>query len=166
MPKENKTTDIVQQSTKLTGFNSVQEMMDWAEKVIDSGLLPDSISEPEQVMTIVQHGRELGLTPHISLNNIHVIAGRPTVGASMLGALLKKAGVEWVIEKDFEPVDGDKENKITTYKFMWRSRVTNEVLYVTHSVTWKQLILAGYTSKQNYKTFPKEMMRARCLSSN
>lgn len=166
MSKENKTTEIVQQSTKLTGFNSVQEMMEWAEKVIDSGLLPDNISEPEQVMTIVQHGHELGLKPHIALNNIHVIAGRPTVGASMLGALLKRAGVEWVIDKDFEPVEGDRENKITTYKFSWKSRVTGEVITVSHSVTWKQLILAGYTSKSNYKTFPKEMMRARCLSSN
>lgn len=167
MAEKNQKTDQAASAaiTKLGNFNSVQEMMEWAERVIDSGLLPDSISEPEQVMTIVQHGKELGLTPHIALNNIHVIAGRPTVGASMLGAMLKKAGVEWIITRDFEQVEGDKENKMTTYKFMWKSRVTGGVLTVEHSVTWKQLILAGYTTKSNYKTFPKEMMRARCLSS-
>jgi hypothetical protein len=33
----------------------------------------------------------------------------------------------------------------------------------THSVTWAQMQLSGYTDKDNWKKYPKEMMRARCL---
>lgn len=153
--------------TKLAGHESVEEMLKWAETVIESGLLPDAISLPEQVITIVQHGKELGLSPHIALNNLHVIAGRPVVSSSMLGALLKRRNVEWIVEEDFTTIDledGDKDKR-TTYLFFWKSKVDGNTLSTTHSITWRQMEVAGYTGKNNWKKYPKEMMRARCLSS-
>jgi hypothetical protein len=153
--------------TKLSGFESIEEMKEWAETIIESGLLPDSISEPEQVITIVQYGKELGLTPHSALNNLHVIAGRPVISASMLGALLKRAKKEWIITEDFVTIDtaDGKSDKRTTYKFYWKSEITGKVMEAEHSITWRQMDVAGYTSKHNWQKYPKEMMRARCLSS-
>lgn len=158
---------IANEEVKLKNFSSVDEMMKWADTIIEGGLLPDSISEPEQVITIVQHGQELGLTPHIALNNLHVIAGRPVVSSSMLGALLKKRNVEWIIEQDFETYTGPDgvEDKKTTYKFYWKSKVVDKVMEATHSITWRQMEVAGYTTKHNWGKYPKEMMRARCLAS-
>lgn len=156
-------TDLA--ATKLDNFKSIEEMKKWATTIIDSGLLPQSIEEPEQVITIVQHGKELGLTPHIALNNIHVIAGRPVVSSSMLGAMLKKHGVEWIIEEDFATFKQDgNSGKRTTYKFFWKSKITGTVLDTTFSITWAQMEIAGYTEKHNWKKYPKEMMRARCLT--
>jgi len=159
---------------KLDSFTSVDEMLKWASIVIDSGLLPNSITEPEQVLTIVQHGKELGITPHISLNNIHVISGRPTLSSAMLGSLLKKRGVEWVWDEDFNTIRTDKgeaetapdgsANRRTTIHFFWKSNITERVMETTHSVTWAQMVLAKYTNKDNWNKYPKEMMRARCLS--
>lgn len=135
---------VLNDQTKLTGFESVEEMMKWAETIIESGLLPDAISLPEQVLTIVQHGRELGLTPHIALNNLHVIAGRPVVSSSMLGALLKRRKVEWIITEDFATVDvGDEKDKRTTYKFYWKSKVDESTMTASHSITWRQMEIAG-----------------------
>ena len=34
----------------------------------------------------------------------------------------------------------------------------------TFSVTWAQMALAGYTTKQNWEKYPKEMLRARSLA--
>jgi hypothetical protein len=93
--------------TKLNDFSNVEEMKKWATIVIDSGLLPSAITEPEQVITIVQHGKELGLSPHIALNNIHVISGKPTLSHTMLGTLLKRKGVEWTWDEDFESIIGE-----------------------------------------------------------
>lgn len=160
--KNEKVINNIVSPTKLSGFNTVEEMKVWADTIIESGLLPDSISEPEQVIVIVQHGRELGLTPHVALNNIHIIAGRPVVSSSMLGALLKRAGVEWKITKDFV---AEEEDRVTSYVFYWKSKITDGVMEAEHSITWKQMTLAGYTSKHNWNKYPKEMMRARCLSS-
>lgn len=166
------------QITKLNHFQSVEEMKAWAMTVLDSGLLPASIKTPEEVITIVQHGKELGLSPHISLNNIHVIAGRPTLSSSMLGALVKKSGIEFTWPEDYEMLF-DKEgnpsllnpddpnsspNRRTTIEFQWISKVTGGVMKARHSVTFAQMTIAGYTTKENWQRFPKEMMRARCLA--
>ena len=136
--------------------------------------MPSSISEPEQVITIIQHGKELGLTPHTALNNINVIQGRPTLSSTIIGSLLKKRGIEWVWDEDFNPIlnedktpettpSGDK-NRRTTIHFYWQSTVTNRVMDTAFSVTWAQMDIAGYTSKDNWKKYPKEMLRARCLA--
>jgi hypothetical protein len=163
---KNKTTDLALTTTKLDGFTNVEEMLRWASTVIESGLLPDSIGAPEQVLTIVQHGKELGLTPHVALNNIHVIAGRPVVSSTMLGAMLKRRGIEWIINEDFATIEGPdgSVDKRTSYKFYWKSPITDRVMETSFSITWKQMEVAGYTTKQNWQKYPKEMMRARCLA--
>jgi len=164
-------------STQLTaqGFTSLEAAKKWAQERIDSGLLPANISEPEQVLTIIQHGNELGLSPMIALNNVNVIQGRPTLSSTIIGALLKRRGIEWVWDEDFEVVkdkDGNPGktpsggvNRRTTIHFYWKSKVTNMVMEAKHSVTWSQFEISGYTTKQNWERYPKEMMRARCLSS-
>jgi hypothetical protein len=53
--------------TKLENFNNYEELKRWANFAINSGLLPESIETPEAAMTIVQHGKELGLSPFVSL---------------------------------------------------------------------------------------------------
>jgi hypothetical protein len=160
------TTDLALTNTKLDSFANVEEVLQWAKNVLESGLLPDSIQTPEQVLTIVQHGKELGLTPHIALNNIHVIAGRPVVSSTMLGAMLKRRKIEWLIDEDFVTIEGPTgdADKRTSYKFFWKSPVTDRVMETVFSITWKQMEIALYTTKQNWQKYPKEMMRARCLA--
>lgn len=147
---------------KLGGFSNMEEALSWANIAIESGLLPDSISSPEQVVTIVQHGKELGLSPHIALNNLHVIAGRPVISSAMLGALLKRSGIEWDIVDDLRTLEDGKQ--VTTYRFYWKSKLTEKVREGDFTISWAQMQLAGYTEKANWKKYPKEMMRARCLA--
>ena len=154
-------TDGEQALTKLGDFSNVEEMKKWALMVIDSGLMPHSITEPEQVITIVQHGQELGLSPHVAINNIHVISGRPTLSSAMLGALLKRRGIEWVWDEDFAIVKDDKgeaevapdgaANRRTTLRFYWKSEVTDRVMETTFSVTWAQYVISAYTDKPNWQ---------------
>jgi hypothetical protein len=165
---------IVADLTKLEGFTTVQDMKAWAISAIDSGLLPNSITDPEQVMVIVQHGKELGLTPFIAIQNINVISGKPVLSSSMLGALMKRRKIEWIWDEDFVIVKNDKgENEVapdgqanrrTTIHFYWKSDVTNRVMEATFSVTWAQFVLAGLTKKDNWIKLPKNMLRSRCIS--
>ncbi len=112
----------------------------------------------------MQTGKELGLNPMTSLNNIHVIKGRTVISAAMLGAMLKREGYEFVFTEDFSKED-NPDNPQTTVKFIWLSKVlAGERMEATHTVTWNQMAVAGYTSKQNWEKYPKEMMRARCLA--
>jgi hypothetical protein len=153
MKEKTQTTSLAITDTKLDNFGNIEELLQWSNKILESGLLPDSISTPEQVLTIVQYGKELGLTPIIALNNIHVISGRPVVSSTMLGAMLKNRGIEWTIEEDFATIDApDKSaDKRTMYRFFWKSPVTERVMETTFSITWKQMEVAGYTTKQNWQ---------------
>jgi hypothetical protein len=174
MKKEVQVSNLETSLTKLDGFTSVEDMKKWATAAIDSGLLPHSITEPEQVMVIVQHGKELGLSPFVAINNIHVISGRPTVSSAMLGSLLKKRDVEWTWDEDFVLVKNDKgevevapdnaPNRRTTIHFYWKSKVTDRVMEAPFSVTWAQFVLSDLVKRDNWKKMPKEMMRARCLA--
>ena len=153
--------------TKLEGFTTIEDMKKWAVTVIDSGLLPHTITEPEQVITIVQHGKELGLTPHISLNNINVISGKPTLSSTILGSLLKRRKIEWVWDEDFVTIkdNNDEEerasngalNRRTTIHFYWKSSITNRVMEAKFSVTWAQFVLSGLVTRDNWKKMPKEI---------
>jgi hypothetical protein len=85
----------------------------------------------------------------------------------MLGTLLKRHGVEWTWDEDFETItgeDGKPEkmgdgtvNKRTTIHFYWKSKITGKVMETTFSVTWAQMVLSGFTSKENWKRMPKEI---------
>lgn len=165
MTEKSKSTSL--ELTKFEDFKSVEELSQWATKIIDSGLLPNAVSEPEQVLSIVQHGKELGITPFIALNNIHVISGRPTLSSAMIGSLLKRRGIEWTWDEDFIPVKNDNgevetigdgsPNRRTTIHFYWKSTITERLMETTHSITWAQMALAGYLTKDNWKKYPKEI---------
>lgn len=165
--KEVATIDKQADLTKLDNFSSLEEMKQWATAIIDSGVLPNSITEPETVITIVTHGKELGLSPMIALHNIHVISGRPTLNSTMLGALLKRNGIEWTWDNDYDLVedkDGKQEiapdgnpNRRTTIKFRWKSIVSDEVIGDDFSVTWAQFCLSGLVEKDNWVRMPKEI---------
>lgn len=166
MKEKTQTTSVAITETKLDNFGNVGELLQWANTILESGLLPDNISTPEQVLTIVQHGKELGLKPHIALNNIHVIAGRPVVSSAMLGAMLKRRGIEWIIPEDFATIDAPdgSPDKRTTYKFFWKSSVTDRPMETSFSITWRQMQVSGYTEKRAWGLYPKELMRARCMA--
>ena len=142
-------------------ITDTKAMLEWAENRIESGLLPESITEPEQVLTILQQGKELGLQPITALNNINVIKGKPVLSSTIMGALLKKHGVEWIWEEDFADILDTKGNptgnKRTTIRFFWISEKLKREMNANFSVTWKQFELAGYTEKDNWQRMPKEI---------
>lgn len=132
------------------------------EILLNSGAIPKALNTPEKLMTVVQTGKEFGLAPMVSINNINVIEGKTCLSAALLGALLKRANIEWIWTKDHSV---ESEKIVTELKFRYKSILDNSVIEQSWSVTWGQFQLAGYTEKPNWKKYPKEMLRSRCLSS-
>jgi len=137
------------------------DSMEEIQTLIESGLLPSSLGTPERVLTVLQTGRELGMSPMQAFNNIHVIGGRPVISSAMMGALLSRSGVDFDYTKDFV-TEGDKI--ITELEFEYYNDRLKKTKKKVFSITWKQMEVAGYTEKQNWTKYPKEMMRARCMS--
>lgn len=135
------------------------------EILIESGALPANIDTVEKAMAIIQMGKELGLPAMVAINNINMIQGRTVISSTMLGAMLKNRNIEWTWLKDHAVEEnGDDIRIVTELEFEWISKVTKRPKSTTFSITWAQMEVAGYTSKQNWQKYPKEMMRARCLA--
>ena len=55
-------------------------------------------------------------------------------------------------------------HQVTEIEFEYLSQVTKQPKTATFKITWKEMILAGYTTKDNWVRMPKPMMRARCMA--
>jgi hypothetical protein len=139
-----------------------------AHQVINAKLAPRGVDTVEKVMVILQTGRELGFTPMMSLNNIHVIEGRPTLGVHMVAALLENAGIDYETIKDYEPIYKDPETRsgLLDYETVIRfHKTTKNGRHIKEDVkfTYKDAVAAGLQNKSNWKSYPKQMCWNRCL---
>lgn len=141
--------------------------LDEFQTILDSGAIPSQIDTPQKLQTIVQTGKELGMSPMVSINSINVIKGRTVIAAAMLGALLKARNIEYKYTKDFETIkndDGEVTKIETEITFWFFSKLKNTVDSREFSISWAEMERAGYTSKDNWSKYPKNMMRSRCMS--
>ena len=151
--------------TKLANFQSTQEMMDYAQVLITSKLVPAAFNTPEKVVAAIQTGRELGFGPMSSMNNLHVIQGRATLSVHALGALMKKKGIITKTIKDFEPVKNDQGvavDAITTIRFYQPSPVG----YIEEDVSFRhsEAKSMGLLQKDPWVKMVRVMMWTRCFS--
>ena len=158
--------DSDQMSAAIVAARNTDERLTIAEQMIDSGIVPKSFTEPAAVVAACEMGAELGLKPYVALNNIYVIQGRPTLSAASMVALVQSRGVAVKITEDFVPIshtDGTEDVK-TTVQIFRKLKELDMVMEYNHSKSWNECELAGWTAKDNWSKYPKNMLRARTIS--
>ncbi len=85
------------------------ELMSIAKAFSESGMFAD-IKSAAQAVVKIQAGQELGIAPFAAMSGIHIIAGKPTVGAGLMAAKVKASG-----KYDYEVVKQD--DKICSLDF-------------------------------------------------
>lgn len=95
------TKELAATNDTLTAFRSLDEIQTFGDRIAKSGLTP--LKEGKDIVAAILFGRELGLQPMVSVNNIYPINGKGTLSVHIINALLQKNGV--VVEKirDYEP---------------------------------------------------------------
>lgn len=68
-----------------------QILREQATMLVKTNFLPQAIKTPEQAIAIILTGRELGIGTMAALNNINVIAGKPTVSPQLMLALINSS---------------------------------------------------------------------------
>lgn len=133
-------------NTQIVPVSDLEKM---ATAVAKSGLF--GIKTPEQAMALMLIAQAEGLHPAIAARDYHVIQGRPSLKADAMMARFQAAGgkVKWTeyTEKRVagifsHPAGGEIEIDWTIDKA-------------------KTL---GFLSKDNWKNYPRAMLRARCIS--
>ena len=126
-----------------------------AKAYAESGYWPDTKSIA-QALVKIEAGRSLGLPALIAMSEVHVIHGKPSLGAGALASLVKSSG-----RYDYRVVNLTDD----TCELMFYDTQTGEVLGPS-IFTIQDAERAGLV-KQNptYKTYPRNMLFARALSN-
>jgi hypothetical protein len=117
--------------------------------------IPEALQKsPADVLAIVMAGAELGLAPMQSIRGIVLIKGRPTLSADAMGALTKSSPLCTYLQCT------ESTAKVATFK----THRKGDPEPTTLSFTIEEAQAAGLTG-DNWKKFPKAMLRARAQSA-
>lgn len=115
----------------------------------DSGMFPD-IKSAAQAIVKIQAGAELGIGPFQSMSGIHIISGKPTIGAGVMAAMVKGSG-----KYDYKVLEAnEKVCKLEFYE--------GKVSLGTSSFSIEDAKKAG---TKNLDKFPRNMLFARAMSN-
>ena len=146
-------TEIV----KHTG-SALTDQIEWTRLVTDGdragSILPEAYrGKPANVLIAVGLGSSMGLSPAESLYRISVIKGKPTAGAELIAANVRKAGHKLRV------TTGDG----TVTATILRSDDPDFPFTVTRDMSWAQRM--GLAQNDNYKKQPETMLQWRAISA-
>jgi hypothetical protein len=72
-------------------IKSTQDVLSIAETFYNSGMFVD-IKSSSQAMVKIMAGQEFGIPPFAAMSGIHLIQGKPTIGAGLMAQRVKKSG--------------------------------------------------------------------------
>lgn len=100
--------DVISMGGKGFELKTLDDAWRFAVAVSKSGLAPKGIESPEAIVTCIQFGFELGLTPMAALQSIAVINGRPSIYGDTALGLCRQSGK---MEKYSQVFTGDGETR-------------------------------------------------------
>jgi hypothetical protein len=132
----------------------IADVDQWAKKLYESGSFPDAKSVAQAFVKIAA-GAELGLSPFQSMSGVHLIQGKPVVGAGLLAALLDR-DPDYDYSTAWEPDEINPTACIITVTKNGKQRGTSRF-------SMDDAKRAGL-SGGNWQKYPKAMLFARAMS--
>ena len=126
-------------------------MMQQADVLVKSGLLPAEVKSPAAAAAIMLTGRELGIPPMQAFRSVYVVKGKPTLSAQLMGALILRAGHSYKIV--------ESSNERCEIEFRRRDGTTYRHEFTAADA--KRANLSG----QTWQAYPKAMLFSRCMSA-
>lgn len=143
-------------------LNNLQDILTLGEVLAKSGMFETARTAAQAVVKIMT-GRELGFGPMASLVDIHFFDGKPTVGAHLRAAAIKRSG-----RYDYRVVRCDRE--ACELEFLERRGERWETVGKV-AMTLQEAVERGYAwskkggcLKENWKSSSDDMLFARCIS--
>jgi hypothetical protein len=133
----------------MTALVPVDQIERMALAVAKSGLF--GVKTPDQAMALMLVAQAEGMHPAIAARDYHVINGRPTLRADAMLARFQQAGgkVEWGEYTDRKVVGTFTHPQGGSVRIEW---------------TTDMAVSAGLTRNPTWKSYPRQMLRARCIS--
>ena len=132
-------------------YERMAELQTAANAMHASGYFGD-VKSQAQAMVKVMAGAEIGLPPFASMSGIHIVNGKPTLGANLIATLVKNDP-----RYDYRVKRSDNEACVLTW--YEGGKPVGESMF-----TIQEANAAGLTSKQTWKAYASDMLFARALT--
>lgn len=146
---------------------SVDDLTRISKLLSQSGYFEDA-KDMTQCAVKVMAGTEMGFGAFASMTGIHIIKGKPTIGANLMASAIKRSGRYnyRVLQHDatickiafYEKWDGKIEEIGISEMTMTEAKAANL------NMEWDK-IEKKWKEKHNWKSFPKNMLFARAISN-
>ena len=131
----------------------IPDRLNYCAALAKASLLPDAYrNQPANVLLALEYGAAVGIAPMTAIQGVHVIKGKPTASAQLIGALVRKAGHRL-------RVSGDADT------------ATCEIIRAddpdfTFTATWTidRARTAGLLGNDSWKKYPAAMLKARAIT--
>lgn len=127
----------------------INEITTMGKLFAESGMFQD-IKSVAQAVVKIQAGQEIGIPPFASMTGIHIIQGKPCVGAGLIASRVKASG-----KYDYKVLE--QSDKLCSIEFF-----QNGVTLGISTFTYEDGKKAG---TKNLDKFPRNMLFARAISN-
>lgn len=138
-------------TNSLTIYDQFDQLQRAATALYKSNYFTDAKSEAQAIVKVMA-GAELGLPPFASMTGIHIIQGKPVLGANVIATLVKNDP-----RYDYRIKQADE----TACILEWYE---NGKRVGEAGFTSVEAQAAGLTSKDNWKKYRSDMLFARAIS--
>jgi len=135
----------------LVQFN-LSDTMSLGKVLAESGFFSDTKQAAQAVVKVLA-GREMGFGPIASMTGVHIVQGKPTIGANLLGAAIKGSG-----RYDYRVIELTNDRAEIAF-FQGQTEIGRSVF------TMQDAQVAGLTSNPTWKKYPKNMLFSRAMSN-
>lgn len=127
----------------------ITEIISIGKAFAESGMFADTKSAAQAIVKI-QAGQEIGIPPFAAMTGIHIIQGKPTIGAGLIASRVKGSG-----KYDYKVIQND-ETKCSIDFYQGGEKIGNSTFTIED---------AKKAGTKNLDKFPKNMLFARAISN-
>lgn len=138
-------------TNSLTIYNQFDNLEKAATALQKSGYFRDVTSQAQAIVKVMA-GAELGLPPFASMTGIHIIQGKPVLGANVIATLVKN-------DPRYDYSIKICDNEICTISWSENGKPVGSSTF-----TITEAKAAGLTGKDNWTKYPSDMLFARAIS--
>lgn len=143
--------EIAEATARAVVPRHLDDVWDLAQRAAKSGLF--GVRSSEDAFVRIVTGAELGISSYAALRCIAVVSGKPVLDATLIAGLCQRSRdcLRWsVLETTEQRCIIETQHR--------RDGV------IKHAFTWKDAERAKLVGKDNWRNYPRAMLRARCIS--
>lgn len=130
-------------------IKSTTDAMQIGEVFFKSGMFSD-IKSAQQAVVKIMAGQELGIPAFAAMSGIHIIQGKPTIGAGLMAAKIKGSG-----KYNYKVVQADEKACVIDF-YEGKEKIGTSIFTIED---------AKKAGTKNIDKFPKNMLFARAISN-